>query len=167
MVKYIRATLGHLPKIEALENACFTVDAFSHRRLRNLVVSQNAIVLLAEAGDDVIGCCIGLIRREGGLRPRRMGRLYSICVRDDYRCRNIATELLSWLEGIFFTRGVNCITLEVREYNIPARKFYEKHGFLQEGIITNYYRDGANAIKMKKHLTADSYQLTAISYQHE
>ncbi|MBI2560348.1 MAG: GNAT family N-acetyltransferase [Planctomycetes bacterium] len=173
MVRYVKADVRYLPKIEALENACFTVDAFSRRRLRNLVVSQHAIVLLAMDGDDVIGCTIGLTRkrvgyRESGVvgqnekfkthdsglttRDSIVGRLYSICVREDYRCRNIATELLSWLEGIFSTRGVERITLEVREHNMPARRFYEKHGFSEKDIITNYYRDGVNAVKMEKCL---------------
>ena len=157
MVRYVKADLNYLPKIEALENACFTVDAFSHRRLRNLVVSQHAIVLLAIAcsersesnGDDVIGCAVGLTKRGGG---SSVGRLYSLCVREDYRGRNIATELLSWLEGIFSTRGVKRITLEVREHNIPARRFYEKSGFLEKDIITSYYQDGVNAVKMEKCL---------------
>ena len=147
MVRYVKADLSYLPKIEALENACFTVDAFSHRRLRNLVVSQHTIVLLAIDGDDVIGCAVGLTRKRVGCRESRVGsqnakfkthdsglttqdsivgRLYSLCVREDYRGRNIATELFSWLEGIFSARGVKRIILEVREHNIPARRFYEK-----------------------------------------
>lgn len=149
MVRYVKADLSYLPKIEALENTCFSADAFSHRRLRNLVVLQHAIVLLAIEGDDVIGSCIGLTRKGGG---SILGRLYSICVREDYRYRNIATELLSQLEDKFLTMGVKRITLEVREHNIPAIRFYEKNGFLQAGIMTNYYRYGANAIKMKKYL---------------
>lgn len=149
MVRYVKADLRYLPKMEALEKACFTVDAFSRRRLRNLVLSQHAIVLLAIDGDDVIGCCIGLTRRGGG---SSVGRLYSLCVREDYRCRNIATELFSWLEGIFSARGVKRIILEVREHNIHARRFYEKSGFLEKDIIASYYQDGVNAVKMEKCL---------------
>ena len=37
-------------------------------------------------------------------------------------------------------RGSHCLTLEVRASNAPARKLYEKLGFVQVGIRPNYYQ---------------------------
>jgi len=45
--------------------------------------------------------------------------------------------------------GALAVSLEVRESNIPARKVYEKNGFVESGIRPNYYQDNhENAVIM-------------------
>ena len=49
-----------------------------------------------------------------------------IIVDENYRRKGIATKLLNYLET---NNNLYNITLEVRESNIDAIKFYEKNGF--------------------------------------
>ena len=42
------------------------------------------------------------------------------------------------------------ISLEVRETNLGARRFYERQGFKSVAIRKNYYSNGDNAILMVK-----------------
>ena len=37
--------------------------------------------------------------------------------------------------------GVSKLLLDVRESNICARRFYEKHGFVQDGLRKDYYSE--------------------------
>ena len=70
-----------------------------------------------------------------------------IVVDKNYRRLGIATKLLKYIE----TNDVKNITLEVRESNIPAIRFYEKNGFIKSAIRKNYYKD-ENGILMIKSL---------------
>ncbi len=48
-------------------------------------------------------------------------------------------------------RGLSLVTLEVRESNLGARAFYERHGFEAAGRRRGYYRDnGEDAIIMNR-----------------
>lgn len=57
------------------------------------------------------------------------------------RCRNrgIGTGLLDALMDQAILRGVDTTFLEVRPSNLPARKVYDRLGFLETGIRKNYY----------------------------
>ncbi len=48
--------------------------------------------------------------------------------------------------------GVALISLEVREQNESAIKFYKKHHFIQSGQQKNFYPNGDNVILMGKVL---------------
>ena len=48
-------------------------------------------------------------------------------------------------------KGVETIFLEVRSNNMPAKKLYEKNGFIKISERQKYYSDGADA---------DIYRLT-------
>jgi len=73
--------------------------------------------------------------------------LTNIAVAPEYRRQGIAGMLLKELcAGI----GKASLFLEVRESNLPARNFYQKHGFEQVGIRKNFYQHpDENAILMK------------------
>ena len=70
-----------------------------------------------------------------------------IIVDEIYRKCGIGTKLLKKIEE----KNINNITLEVRESNIPAIKFYKKNGFKIEAIRKNYYGN-ENCYLMLKEL---------------
>ncbi len=63
-----------------------------------------------------------------------------ILVHPDYRRSGIGTMLL---DGFIRLAKAAICRLEVRIDNVPAVKFYEKFGFIQDGIRADYYRDAA------------------------
>lgn len=73
--------------------------------------------------------------------------LTNIAVAPEYRRKGIAGMLLKELCSCI---GNASLFLEVRESNLPARNFYQKHGFAQVGIRKHFYQNpDENAILMK------------------
>ncbi len=102
--------------------------------------------IVAEMNGMVIGYVVGFLAKEG------TGRVFSLAVHPAYQGRGAGSALLKELAGIFRNLGAVEIILEVRSGNIRARKFYEKHGFYQTGIVEKYYNDGENACLMRLRL---------------
>jgi L-amino acid N-acyltransferase YncA len=46
----------------------------------------------------------------------------------------------------FDTLGCHRVTARTRASNLPVRRFIEKAGFQEEGVLRSYYRDGDDAI---------------------
>lgn len=102
--------------------------------------------IVAEMNGLVIGYVVGFLAKEG------TGRIFSLAVYPAYQSRGAGSALLKELAGIFRSFGALEIILEVRSGNIRARKFYEKHGFYQIGVMEKYYNDGENACLMRLKL---------------
>lgn len=77
--------------------------------------------------------------------------IITIGVHPDARSGGIATAMLTLVEGELKKNNVKKIFLEVAENNAPARKLYEKNGYVQVGRRPKYY-DGTDAILMEKTL---------------
>lgn len=76
----------------------------------------------------------------------------NIAVKKDFRRNNIGTKLLEYLIKIAKSEKKICITLEVREDNLPAVKLYEKMDFVKMGRRKKYYNNKFDAIIMTKML---------------
>lgn len=78
-----------------------------------------------------------------------------IAVDAGHRKQQIGSELMRHLEQVCRQRGLERILLDVRESNLAAIAFYEKHGFVRDGMRKGYYPATAghpreNAILMSK-----------------
>lgn len=82
-------------------------------------------------------------------RKRRYILIRRIAVLKKYRSCGVGSKLYKWVEE--FSTGSK-ITLCVRESNIPAQNFYQKHEFVKSKNINNYYKNGENAIVFQKKL---------------
>lgn len=109
---------------------------------------QRATFLVCEYGGEVTAF----------LMARAVGdeaELLNIAVSPAHRCTGQATQLLKCAMDQFRGSAIRAIYLEVRESNMPARAFYEKHGFSVSGKRPNYYqRPDEPAISMMRKLTA-------------
>lgn len=103
--------------------------------------------LVAEEDGVIIGYMVIVLTEQGE------GRVFSVAVKKDYRKMNVATHLLNAAFSLLRQKGINGITLEVREGNKPAQKLYRKLGFTPVRVIPEYYTNGENAIVMRKDLT--------------
>ena len=142
-----RASSEHLKEIEELERDCFSREAFSRRQIRYLIKSPSVTALVATLKGSVAGYIICVGRRDSS-----SGRIYTFCVRPEYRRKKIASRLLMELEKECLLKVINRLTLEVGEDNIAAYGFYNKNGFAELYKIPGYYSDGSTALKMEKFI---------------
>ena len=68
------------------------------------------------------------------------------------RRRNIASNLLDWLEETAITAGVSRIELEVRAGNTGARSFYRDRGYHERDYLAGYYSGQESAFRMARNL---------------
>ena len=72
--------------------------------------------------------------------------ILNFCVDERFRNNGIGKQLFHELNKV----SIGVITLEVRETNLGAMRFYERQGFVKALIRKNYYSNGDNAILMIK-----------------
>ena len=75
--------------------------------------------------------------------------IITVGVHPEYRGTGIAIAMLTIAEVEIAKTDAKKIFLEVAEDNAPARKLYEKQGYVQVGKRPKYY-DGIDAIIMEK-----------------
>lgn len=77
------------------------------------------------------------------------GEIARIAVSPDMRRCSAATQIFQFLKEFCKKKEIKKIMLEVRESNEPARAFYKKCGFTEDGIRKNYYENPKeNAVLM-------------------
>ena len=69
------------------------------------------------------------------------GEIQNLVVTEARRRRGIAEALLKEAIGRLKAAGVRTVWLEVRESNVAAIRFYEKHGFRLAGRRRGYYQE--------------------------
>uniref|UniRef100_A0A7J3X5Z1 GNAT family N-acetyltransferase n=1 Tax=Thermofilum pendens TaxID=2269 RepID=A0A7J3X5Z1_THEPE len=92
------------------------------------VRSRRRKALVAEVGGRVVGFVISYKRR---------GQAYidSLAVDPDYRDLGIGSRLISELENLLVSEGVERVALSVKEGNLRALDFYLKRGYSVRGVI--------------------------------
>ena len=147
-VKTGKFQLRHLNRVLEIERASFkhpyNAGIFLYYRFR----SPEGF-LMAEAGDEVVGYIIVSTQLLGW---RREGKLISVAVDPDYRRRRVGSKLMEEALRYLAKSGTKRVSLEVRESNLAAIKFYETFGFQKERIISRYYENGENAVQMCREL---------------
>lgn len=79
--------------------------------------------------------------------------ILEVAVSENMRRRGIASELMEEISGWCMENGAERILLEVRMSNLPARAYYKKYGFAEDGVRKNYYRNPVeDAVLMSKKL---------------
>ena len=151
MVNYCKANLLDLLAIEQLEKDCFPTEAFNRRLIKNLLINTKSVIIKAtEPSEEIVGNIIGTTKRENCIS---VGRIFSLCVLDEYRKNGIASQLVQLLEEEFSLRGIKKIRLEVSTHNNIARMFYERQGYqMTPHILPNFYNNGTNAFVLNKRL---------------
>lgn len=131
----------------AIENAAFQTDRLSRRSLRALISKETTAIVVAELDSRVAGYA-ALLFRAGS----RTARLYSIAVASEFGGRRIGGQLLAAAEAEALRRGRDRLRLEVRADNGRAAALYRDAGYHPNGERTDYYEDGATALRFTKEL---------------
>lgn len=136
----------HLEQVLAIERVSFPTPWSRNTYLRELSDNQFAHYFVCTQGEQVVGYMgMWIVIDEA--------HVTTIAVHPDYRRRQLGRMLLEELMVRAVLLGADKITLEVRPSNEPARKLYQRVGFVPAGLRKGYYSDTKeDAIIMWKHL---------------
>ncbi|MCR5577310.1 MAG: ribosomal protein S18-alanine N-acetyltransferase [Oscillospiraceae bacterium] len=134
----------HIPQIEAIERACFSVPWTAEQIGSQLRDGQHEFL----AALDESGTVLGYV---GMMTVLDEGYIANVAVDPAYRRQGIADRLIARLCEIARERCLSFVTLEARASNAPAIALYEKHGFVPVGLRKAYYeRPREDALLMTK-----------------
>jgi len=135
-----------LPRLAELEAAAFA-DPWSPEMLAAELTHTGSVVLVAGAGDG---------RAPGGYACFRLGageaELLRVAVAPEARGRGLARRLIAAGFERLRAVGVTSCFLEVRPANASALAVYRALGFEPCGRRRAYYRDGSDALVLRREL---------------
>ena len=126
-------TAAHVAQIAGLEKLCFH-DPWSEKSNSSELENALALWLVALEGETVTGYV-------GSQTVLGWTDMMNVAVHPDYRRRGIGEALVEELIVRLKAMGNECLTLEVRASNEPAKQLYDKLGFREVGRRPNYYRN--------------------------
>ncbi len=126
-------------RILDLERKCFKSP------WENIPKGKFIFTITEECGEKIIGYVVG--RTMGNL-----GEILRLCVEPGFRKRGVAKNLLNKAIERFKKEGVELVYLEVEKSNLPAISLYEKLGFKRDRLVKRFYRNGEDAIYMRKEI---------------
>lgn len=136
-MKIRTATPDDIPFLFQLGHDSITAAHWTLEQYTNLFrdgAPAHRLVLLAETEDVPLGFLVAL-------RIASEWELENIVVSSTERRKGFGARLLRALLDTASQSASESVFLEVRESNLPARRFYEKTGFQQAGVRKGYYRD--------------------------
>jgi ribosomal-protein-alanine N-acetyltransferase len=135
-IKIETATIRLLDQLYAIEEQCFSEEAFSKRQIAYLLTDYNTIALAAKNNADIAGFIIAQIDVE---ENTEYGHIITLNIAPNYRRKRVATKLLQEIQTLLKQRGINECHLEVREDNHAAIKLYQTVGYQTVGKLERYY----------------------------
>jgi ribosomal-protein-alanine acetyltransferase len=148
-IRIRRARPPDLDALVALEEASFDHDRVSRAQFRRHIVSDSAVVLVAEERGRVLGAALLFFRRGA-----KAARLYSIAIAHAARGQGLGAALLDAAEREARKRGRSAMRLEVRTDNAPAVALYEKRGYQRRKREPGFYENGMDAWRYWKELAS-------------
>jgi ribosomal-protein-alanine N-acetyltransferase len=135
-----RVERADLLSVVRIERACFS-DPWPYDAFERLL--DEPAFLVAERDGAVVGYVIADVTPNHG---RDIGHVKDLAVHPETRGEGIGRRLLR--SALARLRGVGAavVRLEVREGNSVARSLYADEGFEPIRRVSNYYRDGEDAL---------------------
>ncbi len=131
--RIVPLTTAHLDAIVDLERRCFSDPWTRNMFWMELTVGGGTYSRGALREDRLIGYLFAVLVEDEA-------HLGNLAVDPGYRRQGVAQQLLEDLIAAARGHGGCRVTLEVRESNLEARKFYARNGFLDVAIRKSYYR---------------------------
>lgn len=122
---------AHIPEVAEIERLCFS-EPWSEKALEESLASSLSHFFVFVEDGRVIGY-MGLYAVAGE------GSVTNVATHPDHRRKGVGKALVENAVAIGKELGLEYITLEVRQSNLPARELYEKCGFQIVGKRRNFY----------------------------
>ena len=126
----------HIPQVCEMERLCFAVpwtEKMFADELHN-PLTRYVVLLDRQSPTEVVAY-------GGYWKIFEEGHIINIAVHPSWQGQKAGTYLMEQMMQFAAAEGVQAITLEVRESNIPARKLYISAGFQEEARRKDYYRN--------------------------
>lgn len=142
------ASAADIDALLALENL-FPSDRMGRVALRRFLRVPSARLWVAVQNNVVVGDVLLLLRSGADY-----GRIYSVVVAPSARGQGLGERLIATAERATRSTGRRRLRLEVRRRNLPARRLYEKRGYVTVAELAGYYEDGSAGLRLEKQLRA-------------
>ncbi len=143
------ATTADVAGIVELEEDAFPLDPWSSNLISEAVAGiVPTLSVLVAAGPNEKFCGYAVVSVVDV-----DAELQRIAVWPEMRRSGVAGRLLSGVHDVATAGGAERLLLEVREDNLSALRFYDRHGFTEVGRRPRYYRDGTTAVVMSAPAT--------------
>ena len=141
------AESSDLDQLLNIETSCFQIDRLSKRSFKRFIKpGAHQFIVLIE--NQTVFAYALILYRAG----TNLARLYSIAVLPEYQGRGYSKLLLNRVEELAADKHCVFLRLEVDVNNISAISLYKKYAYSVIGRIPHYYENGADAIRMEKHI---------------
>ncbi len=123
-----------VPQLAEIDEICFALPWSQESFHQEICENPRAIYVVACRGDRILAYAgVWVILDEG--------HITNVAVRPEDRGNGLGEAVVCRLLQSGEKSGINSFTLEVRVSNLPAKKLYEKMGFVSAGIRKGYYAD--------------------------
>ena len=143
------ATTRDAARLAQLHGASFA-QGWGESEFETMLSERNTLVHRLRLGRKTIGFAVSRIGADEA-------EILSVAVDPSHRGRGLSGTLLMTHLGHLAGRGVRTIFLEVEENNQPARRLYDKGGFVVVGRRERYYKQPSgeqlNALLMRRDLS--------------
>ena len=133
------------PALAALEATLFGVDAWSESAVLGELDGPGRHAVVAAEDGDVVGYAVTM-------RSADVVDLQRIGVRSDQQRQGVARALLDEVLDGAAAEGADRMLLEVSAVNTAALAFYAAADFVEIDRRRRYYRDGSDAVVMRRSL---------------
>ena len=135
-----------VPQVYQIERVSFPYPWFPNLFIRETKKPGFSFFQVMELNGKIIGYA-------GYWKIRNEAHLVDLAVHPDWRRRGLGSRLFRYITDQIKSKGMDLVTLEVRETNLVAQRFYEKFDFQKIAVRQAYYKDtGENAIICWKKL---------------
>ena len=128
-----KMTAREVPQVAELEKLCFAMP-WSEKSVAGELDNPLALWLVAMDGESLAGYV-------GSQTVMDETDMMNLAVTPQFRRQGVGEALVNALVASLKELGSRCLTLEVRDSNVPARALYAKLGFAEVGRRRGYYRD--------------------------
>jgi len=139
-----RVAAADIPAIHALEQRCFP-SPWRREFFESELTNDGRYNLVARKGDVIAGYLFAMYIGDEM-------HINKIAVDENLRRQGIALALMHRCLGFAAEQRITSLSLEVRQSNDEAQKFYRFLDFEAEYIRKGYYPDGEAAVVMMKDL---------------
>jgi len=149
-IRIVPMTIARIDDVLAIEKVSFS-DPWSREMFRSeLEVGGGTYARIAERGKTLVGYLLAVLIIDEA-------HLGNLAVHPSERRSGVGQRLLDDLLETARERGIARVSLEVRESNQIARKFYYRNEFIDVAMRKNYYRNPVeDAIVMLRSLREGS-----------
>lgn len=137
MIRIVPMEKSTVEAVAALSRACFS-QPWSYETIMGELTNPRAVTLVAMEGQSLLGFVSAYTVLDEGY-------LNNIAVWEESRKKGVGSRLLSALIQEGTRQGLAFWSLEVRESNAGAIRFYERHGFRRVGRRPDFYEQPREA----------------------